>query len=377
MKHFDLQEYLSDLKSLCAVDSGQGNGPGAAAVADFFETRYQALGLKTQRLYYQENTVAPVLLVRNSDEEDIDVLFIAHMDTVFADGTAAEWPLTVDENGIGHGPGCVDCKGGCLSVYYLLRSMLEEGTCNFRFCVAMNSDEERGSLYSRPYFEALAPKTKYCLVFEPGRANDEFVGCRKGGANFLLKCHGIPAHSGVDPEKGASAILELAQWVPELYRLTDYEGGTTINIGRFTGGEDNGSVPDYAECTISFRYLKPEAMEALEAVFRRMQSEPFDSRTSMEVVRKSVRPAMMPHAATQELFSKLREAGQELNQPVVLLTTGGASDGNWVAPYGVATLDGCGPCGASLHTRNEYLKTQSVEPRLEIMERLLRKLFGE
>lgn len=375
MKDFYLQEYLSDLKTLCAIDSGHGYGPGAEAVADFFESRYQALGLKTERRHYEDNDFAPMLLVRNSDDPEIDVLFVAHMDTVFAPGTAAEWPLTVEEDGIGHGPGCVDCKGGCLSIYYLLRAMLAEGDCNFRFCVAMNSDEERGSRYSRVYFEELAQKTTHCLVFEPGRANDEFVGCRKAGYNYLLKCHGISAHSGVDPEKGASAILELSRWVNELYKLTDYEGGTTLNVGRFTGGADNGSVPDYAECTLSFRFLADTALEQLQALFERMQKEPFDPRTSMEIVEKSARPGMVPHAATEQLFQTLKEAGQELEQPVVLLTTGGASDGNWISPYGVATLDGCGPCGASLHTRNEYLKTQSVEPRLDIMRRLLNKLY--
>lgn len=372
---FDLQEYLQDLTTLCAIDSGRGNGEGNHAVANYFESRYQALGLKTELRHQEGGEASPILLVRNSDDEEIDVLFIAHMDTVFADGTAAEWPLTVDDAGIGHGPGCVDCKGGCLSIYYLLRNMLEEGSCSFRFCVAMNSDEERGSLFSRATFEELARHTKHCLVFEPGRANDEFVGCRKGGANYIVKCHGIAAHSGVDPEKGASAILELAQWIPEFYKLTDYEGGTTINVGRFTGGSDGGAVPDYAECTISLRYLDSKADDDLREIFRRMQEQPYDSRTSVEIIRKNVRPAMVPHAETEKLFDVLREAAQELGQPVELLTTGGGSDGNWVSHLGVATLDGCGPCGANLHTKNEYLKTTSVGPRLEIMERLLKKLY--
>lgn len=375
MKQFQLQEYLSDLKTLCAIDSGHRHAPGAEAMADYFESRYQALGLKIERKYYDNNTHAPMLLVRNSDDPEIDVLFVAHMDTVFVPGTAAEWPLTVDENGIGHGPGCVDCKGGCLSIYYLLRQMLADGACKFRFCVAMNSDEEKGSAYSRAYFEELAQHTKYCLVFEPGRANDEFVGCRKAGDNYIVRCHGIAAHSGVEPEKGASAILELSRWIPELYKLTDYEGGTTINIGRFTGGADGGSVPDYAEFTISFRYMDDKAAEKLRALFERMKQDRFDPRTTIEVEQKSHRPGMVPHAATEKLFDVLKEAGEELNQPVVLLTTGGASDGNWISPYGVATLDGCGPCGASLHTRNEYLKTQTVEQRLDIMWRLLEKLF--
>lgn len=344
-------------------------------MADYFEERYRALGLKTERRCEPNYPESPMLLVRNSDDEEIDVLFLAHMDTVFQPGTAAEWPLTIDEEGIGHGPGCVDCKGGCLSVYYLLRAMLQEGTCRFRFCVVLNSDEERGSKASRGCFEELAQKSKYCLVFEPGRANDEFVGCRKGGPNCTLKCHGIAAHSGVDPEKGASAILELSRWVNELYKLTDYEKGTTLNVGRFNGGSDSGAVPDYAECTLSFRHILPEALEELQELFRRMKEEPFDPRTTMEIIQTNGRPAMMPHEKTQALFEVLREAGAELGQPIELLTTGGGSDGNWVAHYGVATLDGCGPCGASLHTRNEYLKTQSVEPRLDIMELLLKKLF--
>lgn len=375
MENFSLQTYLEDLKAVCAIDSGHFNAAGTEAVADFFETRYQALGFKTERRHYQDNDFAPFLLVRNSDDEQIDVLFVAHMDTVFPVGTAAEWPLTVDENGIGHGPGCIDCKGGCLSIYYLLRELQRKGELNFRFCVAMNSDEERGSAYSRAYFEELAQKSTYCLVFEPGRPNDEYVGTRKGGANYILKCHGIAAHSGVEPEKGASAILELSRWVNELYKLTDYEGGTTLNVGRFDGGGDNGAVPDYAECTLSFRFLDPAAVNQLQALFERMHAEPFDSRTSMEIVQKSLRPAMAPHKKTTELFEKLHIAGQKTGTPTELLVTGGGSDGNWISRFGVATLDGCGPCGGKLHTRDEYLKTESVEPRLDAMYALLRELF--
>ena len=374
--NINLQEFLHDLAALCAIDSGRGNSEGNHAMATFFESRYQALGLKTEIRHQDGGEASPILLAWNSDEEDIDVLFVAHMDTVFEDGTAAQWPFTVDEAGIGHGPGCVDCKGGCLSVYYLLRAMREEGNWPFRFCVILNSDEERGSLLSRETFEAFGRRAKYCFVFEPGRPKDEFVGCRKGGANYTIKCHGISAHSGVDPEKGASAILELAQWIPEMHKLTDYEAGTTVNVGRFTGGSDGGAVPDYAECTVSMRYMDPAAHSALEAVFERMRTSPYDPRTSVEFISRPVRPPMMPFEKTEELFRVLREAGAELGQPVELLTTGGGSDGNWMPSLGVATLDGCGPCGGSLHTRNEYLKTGSVVPRLEIMELLLKKLFS-
>ena len=375
MNDFPLESYLSDLKQLCAIDSGHFNGPGSQAVADFFETRYQALGLRTQRLHCNGNTDAPFLLVSNSEEADFDVLFIAHMDTVFPVGTGAEWPLTETEPGIVSGPGCADCKGGCLLLYYTIRSLLEAGKLNFRFRIAMNSDEESGSHYSRAYFEELAPHARYCFVYEPGRPLDEFVGQRKGGVNYLLRCHGVPAHAGVDPEKGASAILELARWVNELYKLVNFEKGIVVNVSKFTGGSETGSVADLAECKLNVRTLRETDLEGLYELLERMQKEPFDSRTRMEIEKTSHRPCMEPHAATQQLLKELELAGEEVGQRPTWLVTGGVSDGNFVSPFGVATLDGCGPCGGKLHTREEYLKTQSVAQRHALMSALLRRLF--
>ena len=375
MNNFPLNEFLEDLKHLCAIDSGHLHGPGAEAVADFFEERYQALGLTTQRLHYQDNPATPFLLVSNSQEEDFDVLFLAHMDTVFPVGTGAQWPLEEIAPGIVSGPGCADCKGGCLLVYYLIRHLLQEGKCNFRFRIAMNSDEESGSRFSRAYFEQLAQHTKYCFVFEPGRGNDEFVGQRKGGVNYLLRCHGVTAHAGVDPEKGASAILELARWVNELYKLVDYERGIVMNVGKFVGGTETGSVPEFAECKLNARVLREEDLEGLYEMLERMEKEPFDPRTTIEILKTNHRPCMEPHAATMALLEELAQAGKEVGQTTQWLSTGGVSDGNFVSPYGVATLDGCGPCGGKLHTKEEYLKTESVPQRFAIMLALLRRLF--
>ena len=375
MKDFSLESYLSDLKALCAIDSGHHYGPGAEAVADFFETRYQALGLHTERRHYQDNTVAPFLLVSNSEEEDFDVLFVGHMDTVFPVGTAAQWPLTELEPGIVSGPGCADCKGGCLLLYYTIRHLMQEGKCNFRFRIAMNSDEERRSDYSRAYFEELAKHAKYCFVYEPGRPNDEFVYQRKGSVTYNLKCHGVSAHAGVEPEKGASAILELARWVNELDKLVDYEKGTILNVGTFHGGIGNGSVPDYAECSFSCRYLLSSAEEELEAMLQRMRTQPFDPRTRMETEFVSQRPAMEPHEETFRLLKELEKAGEAVGQKPTWLVTGGGSDGNFVSPFGVPVLDGCGPCGGKLHTREEYLKTASVKQRMDLMKALLLRLY--
>ena len=108
---------------------------------------------------------------------------------------------------------------------------------------------------------------------------------------------------------------------------------------------------------------------------KHLQKNPFDSRTTMEVIQTSHRPCMEPHEATVQLLKELELAGAEVGQKPTWLVTGGVSDGNIVSPFGVATLDGCGPCGGKLHTREEYLKTASVAQRLEIMSCLLQRLY--
>jgi len=380
---FNLEDYLKDLAEICAMDTGRYNKEGVYQIRDWFETRYQELGFRTQTVCMPGREEAPVLMISNIEDDDLqgssekfDVLFISHLDTVFDTETVKNWPMTVDEKGIGSAPGCIDCKGGSLLILYLLREMLKAKELGFKFLAAMNSDEEPGSNYSQPYFEQLAERTTYCLVFEPGRANDEFVGVRKGGVKYVLKAHGIGAHSGADFEKGANAIVELAKWISEITKLIDLEKGTTLNIAKFEGGLDNGQVPDYAEATVRLLYLDPEEVKKVDALMERMQKEPFDPRCHIEVEIKGIsRPPMYLNENSKALFEALGKAGEQTGNKVDWVTTGGMSDGNWVAHHGVGTLDGCGPCGAGLHTRDEYIKTWTVGPRFDIMRRLLLNLF--
>lgn len=376
---FDLQSYISDLTEICSFDSGRGNKEGVMQMVEWFQPRFEALGFRTELKCVDGHDEAPVLCVSNcAPGEEFDVLFISHLDTVFDTETVKNWPVTVDDEGIMHGPGVIDCKGGSLLVYYLLREMKNAGELNFRFVAAMNSDEEPGSNYSRCFFEEFAELTRYCLVFEPGRANDEFVGVRKGGAKFRIKAYGRGAHSGADFFAGANAIVELAKWVPELTSVISQKTGTTLNVARIEGGKNDGQVPDYAELTFRLLYLEPSAFDEVNAIFERMKSSPFDPRCRIEIEEIGMRrPPMFITDNSAALFRALDEAGVQTGCKTDWVTTGGMSDGNWVAHHGVGTLDGCGPAGAGLHTTNEYLKTRSVEPRFNIMRRLLLNLFSE
>jgi len=376
MNNFNLEKYLEELTYICSIDSGKTNIKGKIKLINYFEKKFKQLNLTTAIEYYQDDITSPVLIVSNCNYENIDVLFIAHVDTVFEDGLAKKHPFTINENNIGTGLGCIDCKGGCLSIYHLIKLLIENQKDNFNFCVIFNSDEETGSYNSEYYFEKLAKESKYCFVFEPARRNDEFVSQRKGSENYIIKCHGIPAHAGVEPEKGASAVLELSKWVIELYKLVDYEKGTTLNISHFSGGMKEGSVPEDAQFNLNYRYLDENASKKLKKVLDEMKTNPFDKRTSIEIINKGKRPAMVLHKNSQLLFEKLKEVGKEVDYKIEHVATGGGSDGNFVSCHNVATIDGCGPTGGDMHTVNEFIVIDSIEKRLNVMYHLILKLFN-
>ena len=72
--------------------------------------------------------------------------------------------------------------------------------------------------------------------FEVGYRHDGLVLGRKGGGIVDITVHGVPAHSGLAPEKGRSAVAEMCYKVLELEASRDIERGKLINCGMVSGG---------------------------------------------------------------------------------------------------------------------------------------------
>ena len=375
MTEFDLNRFLEELKYLCSLDTGKYNKPGVCAADAFFAERFQALSLNVKLLHDgNEEEYAPVLTAFNGDGESFDVMFVAHLDTVFPVGTAAERPMSVNEEGIAHGPGVEDCKSGALSIYYLVRQLVESGS-GIRFCAVLNSDEEVGSPHSVDFISEIAKKSKYCFVFEPGRENDDYVVKRRGSIVYTLRFHGIAAHSGSSAEKGANAIVEMARWALELQKLIDVERGIGVNVAICKGGNTMNIVPDYAELCVSFRYYDKPSLEEIRSTIERLRKNPFDSRVHVEVESEGGRVGMVPSPATEQLMERMRKVGESLNYPFGFTHSGGGSDANEASEF-IPTICACGPSGFCAHTTKEYIRVNSIEPRIRLMFHLLKDLFA-
>lgn len=375
MIRVDLDQYLAELKYLCSLDTGKFYRPGVDAADTFFEEKFRDLGLTVERVYDGSEEYAPMVVAHNCDGTSFDVMLVAHLDTVFPVGTAAERPMTVDEHGIARGPGVEDCKSGALSIYYIAKALIEQKTSSVRFCIILNSDEEVGSTHSVDYISFIAKKSKYCFVFEPGRANGDYVIRRRGTVFYKLRFHGIASHSGSAPEKGANAVTELSHWVLALEKLSDPARGISVNCAVCSGGSGAlNIVPDYAELSVSFRYFDQESLEKIHNAIVQRMKEPFNCNIQVEMERSGGRMGMTPSAETEKLMERMVETGKKMGLSFGFTSSGGGSDANEASMF-IPTICACGPNGFCAHTIEEYIKVDSIQPRINLIYNLLEDMF--
>jgi glutamate carboxypeptidase len=288
------------------------------------------------------------------------------MDTVFPEGTTLKRPFRIKDR-IAYGPGVVDMKAGLLSAYYVIKEWMSQKNREGSICLLMNSDEEIGSVYSTPWIKEHAAKSKVAFVLEPARSDGSFVIERKGTAKFEVIFRGVSAHAGVDPEKGKSAIVEMARWILELDELNDYEKGLTLNTGTVTGGTVVNMVANHAVMKLDTRFKNPEQIEKVESVMNRMIENPMVKGVTASVKRISYREPMNPNERTSALAAKLERLGKKSGISVKWRPTGGVSDGNGISSLGIPVIDGFGPVGGNTHNEGEYLEIDSVYPRIRLL----------
>lgn len=370
---FSLNEYLEELRPLINVDCGTYTLDGIEFIAAQFEAKFADMaGWQVKRVDCGKAGVG--LEIRNKPQaSDIDVMLVGHMDTVFPLGTAELRPMSCDADKA-YGPGVSDMKSGLLNVVYAMRHLDPSVLDALSICICMNPDEETGSLDSVDWIQAVAKQAKQVLVAEAARADGGLVKARKGMARYKLTFDGIAAHAGNEPEKGHSAITEMANWVLAINRMTNFESGTTLNVGIVSGGAGANIVPEHAEAIVDIRFWSNEEYDEVDTRLNAMIEQTFDSEVKVELKREAYKPSMVPSEATVALMEIVEQAAQELAIEINWKEAGGGSDANNTAVLGVPTLDGLGPVGAGFHSDQEYLLLDSIEPRIKLLMRVIEKL---
>ncbi|VXD07101.1 Carboxypeptidase G2 [Enterobacterales bacterium 8AC] len=372
---FNLTQYLEELRPLINVDCGTYTLEGIECVASQFEQKFQAMaGWNVKRVDCAKAGFG--LEIRNKpDTEQIDVMLVGHLDTVFAKDTAAQRPMSYD-NEKAYGPGVADMKSGLLNIVYALRHLEPTLIDKCSICVCMNPDEEVGSADSVAWLQSVAKHAKYALVIEAARADGGLVKARKGRACYQLNFHGVAAHAGNEPQNGRSAITELAHWVVAINAMTNFDSGTTLNVGIVSGGTNSNTVAEYADAAVEVRFWSNEEYQQVDAALKRMQANPFIDGVSVALEREMYKPSMMPSERTESLMQLVETLAQELEIDIKWHSVGGGSDANHMAILGIPTLDGLGAIGGHFHSDKEYLLLESIEPRIRLLTRILQHLVA-
>jgi glutamate carboxypeptidase len=271
------------------------------------------------------------------------------------------------------GPGVYDMKAGLAMFLALIEALAAlELTPPRPITVLFTSDEEIGSPSSRPFIEAQAREAEYVLVPEPPMADGGLKTARKGVGRFTIEIEGKAAHSGVAPELGASAILELAHQILRVQGLNAPEAGTTVNVGVIQGGTAANVVPARALAQVDVRATTRLAAENVERSLRNLN--PVTPGTRINVEGSFNRPPMERTAAIAALFERAREIAAGIGIDLTEGATGGGSDGNFTAALGIPTLDGLGVLGGGAHADNEHIVIDSLPERAALLAALLLNL---
>jgi glutamate carboxypeptidase len=297
-------------------------------------------------------------------------LVLGHCDTVWPIGTLESMPIRT-EDGNFWGPGSYDMKAGLVQGLFALEALAAAGvdTLPVTPVFLVNSDEEIGSRESTRVIKRFARRADRCFVLEPSLGPDGHLKtARKGVGRFTIRVRGIAAHAGLDPGKGASAILELSLIIQKLFALNDAERGVTVNVGTIDGGLSPNVVAPHSEAVVDVRAPTTEDAAQIEKAIHSLKAE--TPGTEVEVEGSIRRPPMERTPGNQKLWLLARRGADELGFEIEQAAAGGGSDGNTTSQY-APTLDGLGAVGAGAHAANEHLVLERMVERSALLARLL------
>jgi glutamate carboxypeptidase len=308
------------------------------------------------------------LIIRAFPSDEKAILLLGHTDTVHPLGTNEKNPTRIEGDKF-YGCGIFDMKANIVLMLEALRYLAESGNQPLGpITILLSCDEEVGSQTGKSIVEREASRSAKCLVFEPSFEGKVKTG-RKGTGMFKLRAHGIPAHAGLEPEKGASAILELSRQIEKLHALNDPNAGTTVNVCTVKGGTTTNVIPEYAECDIDVRFLTLNEARRIESAIRNLK--PSDGRVSLEIYGEINRPPLERNEAVAALFERARELAASFDYELGEAQVGGGSDGNFVAAVGIPVLDGLGVRGDGAHTLHEHILISDIARRGTLIAGLL------
>src|SRR5271165_947370 len=361
-------EMVACLREIVLRESPTHSKMACDQLSTYLEVQFAAIG-GGAKIHRQDLAGDHLQIDFSGAEGRKPLLLLGHLYTVYDLGTLQIMPWR-EENGKLYGPGVFDMKSGITQMMFALAALRGiRGRLPRPVKVLLVSDEEAGSESSRALTENVARQCRAVLVCEPSGPGGALKTARKGVGSFTLKISGQASHSGLDFEKGQSAILELAHQILAISQLTDLERGTTLNVGVIRGGTRTNVVAAEALAEVDVRIARKGDAAIMERRIRQLR--PVNRKCKLEIEGGINRPPLERTEQVVALFELARKIAADLGFPLEEVAVGGGSDGNFTAGIGVPTLDGVGAVGEGAHSAHESIVAAELPGRAALLAGLI------
>jgi glutamate carboxypeptidase len=363
----NMPHYLALLQQMVDINSFTANPLGVNELGEQTAAFFAELGFRAEFVQSDNPLFGRHLILTRegtgpNGRPAPKIGLVSHLDTVFPPDEELRndfhWREEADRI---FGPGVVDIKGGTIMIYMILSALQVIYPRVFEtttWIVLLDASEEAGgSDFGRLCVDRLGDHALGCLIFEPGtwvEGRPHLVVARKGMAIYRIEVEGKAAHAGSAHNQGANAVVQMAEVIERVCRLTDYDRDLTFNVGTVAGGTVINRVPHFASASVEMRAFD-------EAVFNegvanilalndmstvRSHDGAFNCRVKTEVI-NTVSP-WSRNSQTESLFQVWQTTAERLGYEAVAEERAGLSDGNYFW-HELPTIDGLGPAGGNAH----------------------------
>ena len=368
---------LEQLRELVSIESPSEDNAAVDRAGGLVAGWFEELGGKIR--LHRQKTFGDLLEVRfrattprsktGADARRKPILLLGHLDTVWPMGTLEKMPFRVAK-GKAFGPGVYDMKAGVVMALHAMAMLRERQAQTAPVVVLLVSDEEIGSPVSRAVTEKIARECSAVFVLEPAQGpQGAYKTARKGVGDYSVHVRGVAAHSGVDFEKGHSAVLELARLIEKISRFTNLRTGLTVNPGTICGGTRTNVIAAEALAKVDVRIARMRDAARVERLFRGLRAT--DRACTLTITGGMNRPPMERSRGTVALFQQAKGFAHAMGFALEEASTGGGSDGNFTAALGIPTLDGMGAVGEGAHATHESIVLSELAKRTALLAAMI------
>ena len=311
-----------------------------------FDKAFDIIKSELSNYYIKEIMVGDYknLVISNTKEKDLDIIFCGHVDVVTCD----KYNATVSSGKI-YGRGAFDMKGQ-LSV---MVSLFKNNKSNKKLAFIITSDEEIGGYCCKKIMEEYT--SKLAVIPDAGK-NFDLIVEEKGLLQLELKISGVSAHAS-EPFSGENAIVKLFDIYNKLLEIfpmpiskDDFK--TSVNLSKLNGGITNNMVPDSASMVLDIRFTNDVSVEKIITIIKNISPE-----VDIKILDQG--PTFYVDKNIPVITEFINNASSILNKTIKINKCLATSDAIYFSSKNIPTIL-INPTGDYWHNLNEYVEIDSL-----------------